>query len=246
MSTYATPSVSGHSAVTTFTYQVVGIFPHDTNAFTEGLAFDSGFLYESTGLKGRSSLRRVDLTTGRVHQIYNLLPEYFGEGIAIFRNSIYQLTYTSRTALVFDKKDFALQHQFSYNTEGWGLTQDSSRLIMSDGTAYLYFRDPVTFRELSRLEAHDIGGPVQRLNELEYINGKVYANVWQTDRIAIIDPATGDVTGWIDLSGILLSQGYTGTADVLNGIAYDPMAGRLFVTGKLWPYLFEIKLVPEN
>ncbi len=229
--------------VQTFSYEVVQRFPHDPTAFTQGLVYEDGVLYEGTGLYGRSSIRRVNLQTGEVLQIYNLPYRYFGEGIAICGDRLFQLTWKSNIGFVYDKNTFELLQEFHYPTEGWGLAQDGKRLIMSDGTATLHFLDPDTLEETGTVEVRDDKGPVTQLNELEYINGQIYANVWQTDRIARISPNTGRVTAWIDLSGLLSPQERQ-SADVLNGIAYDAQNERLLVTGKLWPTLFEIKLVP--
>ena len=226
-----------------YTYSVVNVYPHDANAFTEGLVFDGGFLYESTGLYGNSSLRRVDLETGGVLQLLSLQPQYFGEGIAVVGDKIVQLTWRSHVGFVYDKAGFGLLQEFEYPTEGWGLTYDGKRLIMSDGTANLYFLDPVTFQRIGQVAVHDTG-PVTELNELEYINGSVYANVWMEEKIAVINPQSGQVTAWIDLTGIqdLKNQDPN---NVLNGIAYDANGDRLFVTGKMWPHIFEIKLIPS-
>ncbi len=239
-------SVSNRPANSTalhFTYSVVNVYPHDANAFTEGLVFDSGFLYESTGLYGNSSLRRVDLETGGVLQLLSLQPQYFGEGIAVVGDKIVQLTWQSHKGFVYDKAGFGLLQEFEYPTEGWGLTYDGKRLIMSDGTANLYFLDPVTFQRIGQVAVHDTG-PVTELNELEYINGTVYANIWREEKIAVINPQNGQVTAWIDLTGIqdLKNQDPN---NVLNGIAYYADGDRLFVTGKMWPHIFEIKLIPS-
>lgn len=224
-------------------YTVVRAYPHDHAAFTQGLAFDDkGTLYESTGQRGQSSLRRVELSSGAVLQRYDLQPSLFGEGITVFGNRIIQLTWQAGRGFVYDKTSFDLVEEFAYSTEGWGLTHDGRRLIMSDGTATLYFLRPDTFAETARLTVRDHRGPVIRLNELEYVRGEILANVWQTDRIARIDPETGHVTGWIDLTGLLQPSDRRGSVDVLNGIAYDTRADRLFVTGKWWPKLFEIAL----
>jgi glutamine cyclotransferase len=223
---------------------VVNEYPHDPQAFTQGLVFEDGYLYEGTGLYGFSSLRRVELETGEVLEMVGLPSDYFGEGITIYDgNKIAQLTWREQVGFIYDKVDFGLLDRFTYATEGWGLTYDGSRLIMSDGTSTLHYLDPATLEEINTVEVIDAGGPVARLNELEYIKGEIYANVWSTDRIAIIDPTTGRVTAWIDLQG-LLSPEEAEEADVLNGIAYDADADRLFVTGKLWPSVFEIELVP--
>jgi glutaminyl-peptide cyclotransferase len=188
-------------------------------------------------------LRRVALETGEVQRMHQLADQYFGEGITVYGDRIIQLTWQSRVGFVYDKDSFELLQEFSYPTEGWGITHDGTRLIMSDGTANLYFWDPQSFKEIGRVQVYDERGPVVRLNELEYIQGEVYANVWQTNRIARIDPETGRVVGWIDLSGLLSAEDMVQPVDVLNGIAYDPAGDRLFVTGKLWPKVFEIQLV---
>ena len=228
----------------TYAYRIVQAYPHDREAFTQGLIFQDGLLYEGTGLRGRSSLRRVDLETGQVLQIHSLADQYFGEGITIYGDKIYQLTWQSRVGFVYDKESFELLQEFSYPTEGWGITHDGERLIMSDGTATLYFWDPETLAEIGHVQVHDQGSPVTRLNELEYVQGEIYANVWQTNLIARIDPQTGQVVGWIVLQGLLTPEDLSQPVDVLNGIAYDAASDRLFVTGKLWPKLFEIELVP--
>jgi len=228
-----------------YTYKVVKAYHHDPKAFTQGLVFDNGFLYESTGQYGESSLRRVELDTGRVLQMHELSGDLFGEGITIFGSKIIQLTWVAQRGFVYNKSSFALLQNFRYSTQGWGITTDGSRLIMSDGTANLYFLDPKTFRPLGQIEVRTGASPVKRLNELEYINGEIYANVWMTDRIAIINPHTGQITGWIDLTGIYTPE--TRNSDnVLNGIAYDIKGDRLFVTGKRWSQLFQIKLIPAE
>lgn len=226
-----------------YSYRIVNTYPHDQDAFTQGLVFENGVIYEGTGLYGKSSLRKVDLETGNILQIYELPARYFGEGITIFEDIIVQLTWKSNTGFIYDKRGFKLLRDFTYATEGWGITHDGKRLIMSDGTSTLYFLNPETFRIIGHTEVYDNNLPVNRLNELEYINGQIYANVWQTNDIAIIDPQSGQVSGWIDLSGLVPSQYASTSIDVLNGIAYDTEKERLFITGKLWPWLFEIKLV---
>ena len=227
-------------------YQIVGAFPHDIAAFTEGLLVDHGFLYESTGLEGRSSLRKVQLETGQVLQVHELPADVFGEGLAVFGDRLIQLTWKSQLGYVYDKATFRLLREFTYPTEGWGLAQDGKDLVMSDGTATLYFLNPETFEKVGQIEVYAEDGPVTQLNELEYVHGEIYANIWKTDRIARIDPATGRVLGWIDLTGLLSAQDRQTPVDVLNGIAYDAESDRLFVTGKLWPKLFEIKLIPPR
>lgn len=225
-------------------YEIVQTYPHDRGAFTQGLVYSEGVLLEGTGLNGSSSLRRVDLASGGVQQQINLPSEYFGEGITLFGDRIIQLTWKAGVGFVYDKDTFALIQQFSYPTEGWGITHDGKKLIMSDGTAMLYFLDPVSFLRLGSVEVRDISGPVRRLNELEYIGGEVFANVWQTNYIVRISPTTGQVLGWIDLSGLLTAADQNQRVDVLNGIAYDGLRDRIFVTGKLWPKLFEIRMIP--
>lgn len=224
-------------------HQVVRSYPHDPAAFTQGLVYLDGHLYEGTGLNGQSSIRKVRLETGEVLQIQPLEPQYFGEGIAVWRDSLFQLTWQSGVGFVYDKATFRRTRTFKYRGEGWGLTHDGKRLIMSDGSAFLRFIDPTTLQETGRVEVRDAGVPVAQLNELEFIKGEVYANVWTTDRIVRIAPGTGRVTGWIDLRGLLSARDAVGV-DVLNGIAYDAAGDRLFVTGKRWPKLFEIRVVP--
>ncbi len=236
-----TPVVISH-----YGYEVVHVYPHDPGAFTEGLVYEDGFLYESTGLKGRSSLRKVELETGKVLREVDLAAQYYGEGISLYNQEIVQLTWQQHVGFVYDKGSFELLREFDYPTEGWGITYDGQRLIMSDGTSTLHFLDPETFKEVGSVQVFDDTGPVDNLNELEYVNGEIYANVWLTDRIAMIDPGTGRVQGWIDLTGLLSTADLSQPVNVLNGIAYDAEHDRLFVTGKLWPKLFEIKLVPRG
>jgi glutamine cyclotransferase len=229
-----------------WTYKVVNEFAHDTKAFTQGLVFEDGFLYEGTGLYGKSELRKVELETGKVLQRHKLPDEFFGEGITIFGDRIVQLTLKSRTGFVHNKETFELLREFSYPTEGWGLTNDGKYLIMSDGTPMLYFLDPDTFKQSRKFMVLDQDSPVWGLNELEYIDGQIFANVWPTERIVKIDPQTGKVIGWIDIEGILDPKEHSEPVDVFNGIAYDAANGRLFVTGKLYPKLYEIKLIPAK
>ena len=223
-----------------YTCKVVNTFPHDRQAYTQGLAFENGILYEGTGGYGSSSIRKVDLESGRVLQEYKLPDRYFGEGITLYKDTLIQLTWKSNAGFVYDKNSLKLLREFSYPTDGWGITHDGSRIIMSDGTSRLYFLDPESFKTIGYVEVHDKNGPVNMLNEMEYIDGKIYANVWATDNIVIIDPDDGSVTGWIDLSGLRGAGNNSNSTDVLNGIAYDAETGRMFVTGKLWPQLFEI------
>ncbi len=222
-------------------YQVVRVYPHDREAFTQGLVFADGVLYEGTGLNGQSSIRKVKLENGAVLQLQKLEERYFGEGIALVGDSIVQLTWQGGVGFVYDRATFQRARTFTYTGEGWGLAYDGTRLIMSDGTAFLRFLDPKTLTETGRVQVTDGGRPVQQLNELEVVKGEVYANVWQSDRIARIDPKSGQVRGWIDLKGILDPKDAAGV-DVMNGIAYDAAGDRLFVTGKLWPKLFEIRV----
>ena len=234
------------AATSTFGYRVVAEYPHDRRAFTQGLAYVDGVLYEGTGLFGESTLRRVDLETCEVLQAVGLSEEYFGEGIAVLGDRIYQLTRKNGICVVFDRETFEILEVFTYQTEGWGLTTDGERLIMSDGTNRLFVRDPETFAELDTIDVYDGVRAIWNLNELEVVDGEIWANVWQTDRIARIDLETGQVTGWIDLTGLLPeSDRGRQRVDVLNGIAHDPETDRLFVTGKLWPKLFEIDVVPR-
>jgi glutamine cyclotransferase len=225
-------------------YRVVHVFPHDSQAFTQGLVYLDGVFYEGTGLNGRSTIRKVRIETGQVMQIQKLDSQYFGEGIAIVNDTLFQLTWQSGVAFLYDRATFTRTGTFSYTGEGWGLTHDGRQLIMSDGTATLRFIDPASHKEISRLAVRDGGKPVLNLNELEYIKGEIFANVWETDRIARISPKTGEVTGWIDLKGLLTPGEQARGTDVLNGIAYDAAGDRLFVTGKLWPKVFEIRIVP--
>jgi glutamine cyclotransferase len=241
--TLASPLWPASAATPVQGYKVVKTYPHDAMAFTQGLFFQDGFLYEGTGLQGRSSIRKLDLETGRVLQEVALPPEVFGEGITPWGDRLIGLTWRDQTAFVLDLKSFKLWRKFNYPGEGWGLTHNERELVMSDGTAELRFLDPVSFKELRRVRVTADGQPVTQLNELEWVEGEVWANIWQTDRIARIDPKTGRVTAWIDLSGLLPDNERLNADAVLNGIAYDPKSKRLFVTGKLWPKLFEIRLV---
>jgi glutamine cyclotransferase len=227
--------------VPVFTYHIVNIYPHDRTAFTQGLQYVDGVLYEGTGLEGQSTIRKVKLETGQVLQQRRLDSRYFGEGIVVWKKSLIQLTYTTEIGFVYDLATFDRLKAFNYTGEGWGLTQDGKRLIMSDGSSSLRFLDPETLKETGRLQVKDGARPVSNLNELEFVKGEILANVWQTNRIARISPQTGRVTGWIDLSGLLDPHDAAGV-DVLNGIAYDAAGDRLFVTGKLWPKLFEIRI----
>ena len=241
------PALCGAAAVSAQqadNYLVVHTFPHDAQAFTQGLVYVDGHLFESTGLKGQSSLRMEDLETGRILEFHDVPSQYFAEGLTNWAGNLIQLTWQNHVALVYDRSTFRLLQTLPCSGEGWGLTQDGKNVILSDGTAALYFLDPETFRELRRITVRDRGVPVTQLNELEFIHGEIYANIWHSDRIARISPATGNVLGWIDLSGLLPKEERSGPEAVLNGIAYDAVRDRLFVTGKLWPKLFEIKVIP--
>jgi glutaminyl-peptide cyclotransferase len=230
------------SAFAADSYHIVHSYPHDQQAFTQGLIFIDGHFYESTGIEGKSSLREEDLETGRILQFHDVPSRYFAEGLTEWGNTLVQLTWQSHVALVYDRSTFRFLRSFQYDGEGWGLTHDAESLILSDGTSTLRFYDPATFRETKSITVKDHGKPVDQLNELEFIHGQVYANVWHSDRIARISPATGAVLGWIDLSGLLPASEHASAEAVLNGIAYDAAHDRLFVTGKLWPKIFEIQI----
>lgn len=224
-------------------YEVVHVYPHDPAAYTQGLFFLDGHLYEGTGREGFSSIRMEDVETGQVLKHYDLASQYFGEGITDWKNNLFELTWKSGLCFVYDRTTFRPLHTFHYEGEGWGLTHDDQNLIMSDGTSTLRFLDPDTFNVIRRVKVTYKNRLVDNLNELEYIHGEIYANVWMSDRIAIISPKNGKVIGWIDLSHLFPEHNSIDFNAVLNGIAYDGKNGRLFVTGKLWPKLFEIKLV---
>ena len=224
-------------------YKIIHTYPHDPHAFTQGLLFADGHLYESTGEYGESSLRMVDLETGRILQEQPVAKKYFAEGLATWSSTLVQLTWQEHTAFVYDRFSFRLLKTLSYPGEGWGLASDGKELILSDGTPDLRFMDPTTMHELRRVTVKDHGKPVQELNELEMVHGEIYANVWHSDKIARISPRTGAVLGWIDLTGLLPANLHSSPEAVLNGIAYDAAHDRLFVTGKLWPRLYEIRVV---
>ena len=228
---------------TFYTYNIVKTYPHDTLAFTEGLVFDNGALYESTGEYGTSSLRRVNLEDGNVRQEVILPDQYFGEGVTIVNGSLIQLTWQENMGFIYNKETFRLIGNFSYSTQGWGLTYNHNELVMSDGTSNLYFLDPTTFEKVGQVSIYDGNSSVTNINELEYINGDVYANIWLQQKIAVINPQTGMVKGWIDLTGIYQSNN---PEEVLNGIAYDQQTNRLFVTGKNWPNLYQITITPTS
>jgi len=223
-----------------YTYEIIESYNHDEMAFTQGLEFIDGFLFESTGLFGESTLRKVDLKTGKVLESIDLQDQYFGEGITIINDKIIQLTWISNIGFVYEKDSFELISEFTYPTEGWGITNDNSQLIMSDGTSTLFFLDPNTFHTIKQVQVID-KEPVSNLNELEYIQGKIWANIWNQDKIAIINPETGNVEGWIDLTGIN-NEDSQDQNKVLNGIAYDSEKDRLFITGKKWAKLFQIEV----
>jgi glutaminyl-peptide cyclotransferase len=243
---FAQQAVSSRTTVPVFGYQIIKVFPHDSEAYTQGLVFHQGVLYEGTGLLGKSSLRKVDPETGHILKQVRLPDQLFGEGITLWEDKIIQLTWKSGIGLIYDQGTFQLLKKFSYFSEGWGITQDGKQLIMSDGTSFLYFWNPHSFKEVKRVQVLDRGVPITMLNELEYIKGKIFANVYLTDKIVIISPETGRVTGWINLQGLLSAKDRTGKEDVLNGIAYDARKDRILVTGKYWPKLFEIRLIPDN
>ncbi len=232
-----------HAAPPVYGYEVVHTYPHDPTAFTEGLFYLHGFLYESTGLEQHSSIRKVRIDTGAVVQKLDIPPQYFGEGIVNWHDHLISLTWKSQIGFVFDLESFKLQRQFTYAGEGWALTQNGKELIMSDGTPELRFLDPQTLQETHRLQVTLDGKPLHNINELEWVQGEIFANVWETNWLVRIDPHDGKVVGLINLSGLLGPGGQPpGTDSVLNGIAYDAAHDRLFVTGKNWPKLFEIRL----
>jgi len=239
------------TATPIYTYSIVKTYPHDTSAFTEGLWYSDGIMYESSGSGNGpnyvSTLRQVNLTTGKVIKEYTLPIQYFGEGIAVVDDEIIQLTWQSNVGFIYDKDTFALLGNFTFTTQGWGLTYDGKELIMSDGTDNLYFLNATTFQRIGEVQVHDGNSNVTEINSLDYINGDVYANIWMTNKIAIINPATGQVKAWVDLTGLPASvASKTNLNAVLNGIAYDQQNDRLYVTGKDWSSLYQIKLVPEN
>jgi glutamine cyclotransferase len=227
-------------------YRIVKVYPHDPNSFTQGLLFHKGFLYESSGLRGRSTVRQVELDTGKVLKVHHLPSRYFGEGLTLWQEKLIQLTWRSGVGFVYDVRDLHKRMAFKYHAEGWGITQDGTFLIVSDGTPTLRLWNPETFTELNRIRVHHHGKAIANLNELEFINGEIYANIWKTDYIARISPKTGEVVGWIDLTNLLGAVDSAARPDVLNGIAYDASEDRIFVTGKLWPKLFEIELIPKK
>lgn len=231
-----------NAVVPRYGYQIVNIWPHDPNAFTQGLVFLDGKIIESTGQEGRSSLRNIELQTGKILKKVEVPEPFFAEGIAVLNNRIYQLTWQHQLGFIYDAQTFEKIGEFNFNGEGWGLTTDGHSLIMSDGSNRLRFLDPDSFQVTKTIAVRDGKTPVRELNELEFVNGEIYANIWHDDRIAAINPQSGRITAWIDLAGLLQPGDVQDSEAVLNGIAYDASSGRLFVTGKLWPRLFEIKV----
>ncbi len=240
----STHADGGGTGVPVFGFEAVKVYPHDRSAFTQGLEYHGGFLYEGTGLNGQSTLRKVELKTGRVLEQIVLPNQFFGEGITVLNGRVTQLTWKSHVGFVYDGNSFRLLKNFSYAGEGWGLANDGQVIYMSDGTPQIRCLDPGTLGEIRRFTVHEGSNNIENLNELEWVRGELFANVWQTNRIVRISPNDGHVTGWIDLAGLLPAAEREG-ADVLNGIAYDSTGNRLFVTGKLWPKLFEIRLKPK-
>jgi glutamine cyclotransferase len=234
-------TTSSHG-IPTYTFEVVNSWPHDCKSYTQGLVFHQNLFFESAGHYGESSLRRVEPRTGKVLKKVKVSKEYFAEGIAIFEGKIFQLTWESQKGFIYDLDSFKLLGEFTYDGQGWGMTHDGHSLIMSDGTNQIRFLDPVSFKTERTISVYDNKRPVSQLNELEYVKGEIYANIWHSDRIVRLDPATGKILGWIDLTGLLTSTGDCESVDVLNGIAYDEQGDRLFVTGKDWPKVFEIRL----
>jgi glutamine cyclotransferase len=239
-------SLKGKGSLPEYTFEVVRQFPHDPTAFTQGITYHDGYFYEGTGRTGQSSLRQVKPETGQVVRKVDLASDLFGEGIAVLGNEVFQLTWLSHVGFVYDLRDFHLLRTFQYAGEGWGLTTDGHDLFMSDGSSEIRVLDATTFAEKRRIKVRDGGKPVDQLNELEFVEGEIYANVWHSDRIARISPQTGKVVGWIDLTGLLGSFYQRQPEEVLNGIAYDREGKRLFVTGKLWPKIFEIRVIPKH
>lgn len=241
-----TPSFRSTQGAPVYGFRVVNVFPHDPTAYTQGLVFHDGSLLESTGLNGQSSLRRVELSTGRVLKKVEMPREYFAEGIAVCGGKVFQLTWTSNKVFVYDVKTLDLVGETRYEGEGWGLATDGRQLILSDGTNRIRFIDPDGFKTVRAINVQDNGAPVLNLNELEFVKGEILANVWQTDRIARIDPASGRILGWIELAGLLPARERGADPEnVLNGIAYDARGDRLFVSGKRWPKLFEIRVTSK-
>ncbi len=238
--------ILSQNTIPVFTYKIVKTYPHNVTSYTEGLLMHDGYLFEGTGLYGQSKLLKMDLKTGKVMQQHELDPRYFGEGITILQDHIFQLTYKSNVGFIYDKDSFNLKKTFHYPTQGWGMTTNGDELIMSDGSATLIFLDPKTLQKKRYITVSDDKSEVGFLNELEYVNGEIFANVWKKNLIARISPKTGKVTGWIDLTGINPDPEKLKYPYALNGIAYDKKSGRLLITGKCWPELYEILLVPTK
>ncbi|MEJ7713021.1 MAG: glutaminyl-peptide cyclotransferase [Pyrinomonadaceae bacterium] len=239
----STPATYDRNRVAYYTFEVVNAYPHDPTAFTQGLEFHDGYLYESTGRNASSSVRKVELTTGKVLQKRDVASQYFAEGLTVLGSRIYQLTWQSNKGFIYDLETFKPVKEFSYRGEGWGLTHNDEFLILSDGTNQIRFLDPASLTVKKTINVTDRGMPLSEINELEFINGVIYANVWQTDQVVQIDPDTGKILGWVNLANLLPRGDVpTDTEAVLNGIAHDPQNDRLFITGKLWPKLFEIRL----
>jgi len=236
------PEPAANGPVPKYGYQIVNIWPHDSNAFTQGLILMDGKLLESTGEEGRSSLRRVELETGKVLKKVDVPVPYFAEGIAMLNGKVYQLTWQHHIGFIYDAQTFERTGQFNYAGEGWGLTTDGQSLILSDGSTRIRFINPADFTVTKTISVIDGSTPIDQLNELEYVNGEIYANVWHDNRIAVIDPQNGRVKSWIDLNGLMPEGELHDPEAVLNGIAYDQANNKLFVTGKLWPRLFEIRI----
>jgi glutamine cyclotransferase len=236
------PSPSANAVVPKYGYQIVNIWPHDSNAFTQGLILADGKLLESTGQEGSSSLRNVELETGKILNKVDVPVPYFAEGITMLNGKVYQLTWQHQLGFIYDSQSYKRVGEFKYEGEGWGLTTDGQSLILSDGSNRLRFLDPSSFQVTKTITVRDGVKPVNELNELEWVQGEIYANIWHDDRIAVIDPQGGNVKAWIDLAGLIPEGELQDPEAVLNGIAYDQAKNRLFVTGKLWPRLFEIKV----
>lgn len=236
-------AANDNMATPVYGYRVVNRYPHDPLAFTQGLLFHGSTFYESTGLYGESSVRQVEAETGKVIHMTAAPPRVFGEGLALAGERLVQLTWRNHVAFVFDKSSFAFQDQFAVKTEGWGLTFDGKEFILSDGSDKLYFLDAQRFEVQRTVAVRDHERAIDMLNELEFVDGEIFANVWHSDRIARINPLTGAVTGWVDLTGLRGAKEQQDEEAVLNGIAYDPASKRLFVTGKRWATLFEIQIV---
>ena len=234
--------VESNGTIPNYTYEIVKVYPHDPDAFTQGLVFRDGKLLESTGEEGRSTLRRVDLDSGQTLKKVDLAPQYFGEGMTVLNNKVYQVTWQHQIGFIYDYQTFERLGEFNYEGEGWGLTTDGQSLILSDGSNRLRFLDPNSFRVVRTIAVTENGKPVSQLNELEYIKGEIYSNIWHSTRIVTINPQTGAVTASMDCADLVSQSGAHDEEAVLNGIAYDEASGRLFVTGKLWPKLFEIRV----